>query len=196
MTYEMTVDDSFKPVDSDTDSGHESSAEHSAGLGVSTEFERQQDGDDDYSEGGGDMLNEEDSSGELVGAVVQALTEHGLLVGAAMRHPAVWDRRLLHEVLLQCDSGERADVALLPELPPDLKTIVGRHFLIMEPHFRDQDLLLNMDEDEVCNAHFGMVTMIKGEAETSSDGELVVQCDAIYRKDVSVELFKAKLAVR
>jgi hypothetical protein len=30
--------------------------------------------------------------------------------------------------------------------------------------------------------------MIKGEAETSSDGELVVQCDAIYRKDVSVEL--------
>ena len=90
-----------------------------------------------------------------------------------MRHPAVWDRQLLHEVLLQCDSGG-VDVALLPGLPADMKAVVGQHCLIMEPHFKDQDLLLNMDEDEVCNAHFGMVTMIKGEAETSSDGELVV----------------------
>ena len=190
MTYEMTVEDSFKVVDSDTDSGHDSdsSAEHSAGLGVSPEFEQQQDGDDDYSEGGGDLFDENENSGELVDAVVEALTQHGLLVGAAMRHPAVWERQLLHEVLLQCDSGEGVDVALLPELPSDLKAIVGQHCLIMEPHFNEEDLLVNMDEDEVCNSHFGMVTMIKGEAETSSDGELVVQCDAIYRKDVSVEL--------
>ena len=60
MTYEMTVEGSFKVVDSDTDSGHDSdsSAEHSAGLGVSPEFEQQQDGDDDYSEGGGDLFDE------------------------------------------------------------------------------------------------------------------------------------------
>ena len=70
MTYEMTVDDSFKLVDSDTDSGHghdsDSSAELSVGLGVSAEFKQQQDGDDDYSEVCEDMLDGDDSSGELV----------------------------------------------------------------------------------------------------------------------------------
>ena len=39
----------------------------------------------------------------------------------------------------------------------------------MVPHFKDQDLLLNVDEDEdlVCNAHFGMVSIIKCDAGSS-----------------------------